>query len=204
MSVSRETLIEGVSRETLERLSIFQTLLLRWNGRINLISKADETQVRSRHIADSLQLIALFPHTPTPLTAIDLGSGGGFPGLVLAIATGIHFDLVEADQRKAAFLREAARETWATASIHACRIEDSEIPPAPLITARALAPLAKLLPLAHQFMTESSIALFPKGETVDKELTEAADAWNMKIERYASRVDRGGVILRISEVKRVG
>ncbi len=181
---------------------MFEALLLRWNSRINLISKGDEAHVRARHIEDALQLIDLIPFTPD--TAIDLGSGGGFPGLILAIATPIHFHLIEADHRKAAFLREAARETGAKAIIHACRIDQAELPKVDLVTARALAPIVKLLPMAHRFMTASATALFPKGETVEQELTAAASAWNMRVERHPSRIDRSGVILRISEVKRVG
>jgi 16S rRNA (guanine527-N7)-methyltransferase len=200
VSVSRET-VGGVSRETEERLQAYADLLLHWNRRINLISRADEENVWDRHINDSLQLGPLIP--PYIDRAIDLGTGAGFPGLVLCIATNIPFDLVESDQRKAAFLREAARITSAPAHIHACRIGDLDIPPARLITARALAPLSKLLELATPLLAPGGVCLFPKSEKVDQELKDASATWTMQLERHISRTDRSGVILRISEVLRV-
>jgi 16S rRNA (guanine527-N7)-methyltransferase len=200
LSVSRETL-SGVSRETLARLEAFSDLLLRWNARINLISQSDVPLLWERHVEDSLQLASLIP-TGTQ-RAIDLGSGAGFPGLILCIATCIPFDLIESDQRKAAFLREAARLTQAPARIHACRIEAATIEPAPLVTARALAPLPKLLALAAPILAEDGTCIFPKSEKADQEIADASAAWTMQIERHISRTDRSGVILRISGVKRV-
>jgi len=197
MSVSRETL-DGVSRETLERLEAFAALLLRWNERINLIGRADVGNLWPRHINDSLQLASLVPEGVD--RGIDLGSGAGFPGLILCIATGLPFDLIESDQRKAAFLREAARITVAPARIHACRIEAASLTPARLITARALAPLTKLLGLAAPLLAPGGGCLFPKSENVDREISEASAAWTMHVERHISRTDRSGVILRISEV----
>jgi 16S rRNA (guanine527-N7)-methyltransferase len=197
----RELATVDVSRETLDRLEAYETLLLRWNSRINLIGKRDEAFVWQRHFVDSLQLL---PHMPAAARhAIDLGSGGGFPGLVLAIASGVHFHLVESDQRKAAFLREAARETGAPATIHATRIEAAQIDPAPLVTSRALAPLTDLLALAHRFIAPGGFALFPKGQSADQELTGAAALWNMRIERFPSQSDPAGIILRLSEVTSV-
>ncbi len=111
------------------RLSDFSSLLLRWNRTVNLISPGDEPLLWERHIADSLQLVPLID--PLPDRAIDLGSGAGFPGLVLALATGVPFDLIEADQRKAAFLREATRITGAPARVHAVRIESRQLPAGP-------------------------------------------------------------------------
>jgi 16S rRNA (guanine527-N7)-methyltransferase len=200
MNVSRETL-GGVSRETQERLDTFAALLLRWNARINLVSRADEASLKHRHIDDALQLIPLLPEGAE--CAIDLGSGAGFPGLVLSIATGISFDLVESDQRKAAFLQEAARITEAPAHVHVCRIEAANVAPAKLITARALAPLSKLLGLAAPFLAEGGLCLFPKSIKAEQEIAEAMAAWTMQVERHISRTDRSGVILCISEVKRV-
>ncbi len=198
MSVSRETLAADVSRETSDRLEIFAALLLRWNARINLVSRADAPHLWSRHIHDSLQLAALVPEGID--RAIDLGSGAGFPGLVLAIATGISFELIESDARKAAFLREAARLTEAPATVHVTGIEAASVAPAKLITARALAPLPDLLRLAVPLLAESGVCLFPKGESVEQEIADASIAWTMRIERHISRTDRSGVILRISEV----
>lgn len=190
--------IESVSRETRERLEIFANCLLRWNRTINLISKKDEATLWQRHIADSLQLIPLID--PLPTRAIDLGTGGGFPGLVLAIAAGITFDLVESDQRKCAFLREAARETAAPARIHAARAEAVSLTPAPLVTARALAPLPQLVGLAASFVAPGGYCLFLKGANADAELTEAAVQWHMRIERVPSQTAPNATILRISEI----
>jgi 16S rRNA (guanine527-N7)-methyltransferase len=201
VSVSRETDFGSVSRETRARLDAFAALLLRWNSRINLVSRGDEADISSRHIDDSLQLLNLIPSGTQ--RAIDLGSGAGFPGLVLAIATRIPFDLVESDQRKCAFLREAARATQAPAKVHARRIEAANLEPATLITARALAPLKTLLDLAAPLLAKGGVCIFPKGESADREIQEASAAWTMRIERIISRTDRSGVILRISEVTRV-
>ena len=190
----------SVSRETSERLEIYADLLLRWNARINLISRGDETRVMDRHVADALQLAPLIPAHTT--RAIDIGSGGGLPGLVLAIATGIPFDLVESDKRKAAFLREAARESAAPAIVHAARIEAAAVAPAPLITARALASIDRILELAAHLLTPSGVFLLPKGVNADQELTDARRKWNMRVEAFPSRTDPGGTLLRLSEVAR--
>jgi 16S rRNA (guanine527-N7)-methyltransferase len=190
----------SVSRETEERLSAYTDLLLTWNRRINLIGRADEPHLWVRHIEDSLQLIPLLPADLD--RGIDLGAGAGFPGLVVAIATGIPFDLVESDQRKAAFLREATRVTAAPATVHTVRIEGAAIAPAGLVTARALAPLPQLLALAHRFMAPGGVLLFPKGSGAEQELTEARAKWNMRVERFPSRTHPDGAILKLSEVER--
>ncbi|KXV79083.1 16S rRNA methyltransferase, partial [Acetobacter malorum] len=123
-----------VSRETQERLEAFVALLEKWNPRINLVSSRDIASVWERHVLDSLQL--------APLVAgqerfIDMGSGGGFPGVIVAIATGVPGTLIESDQRKAAFLREAARVTQAPIKVLAERIEQVDLAPVPVVTARA-------------------------------------------------------------------
>jgi 16S rRNA (guanine(527)-N(7))-methyltransferase RsmG len=151
-------------------------------------------------VQDSLAIADYMPDRPTH--AIDIGTGGGFPGLVLAIATGVHFHLVESDQRKCAFLREAARVTATGVTLHPCRIEDARIPPAPVITARALAPLPRLLGWATPHLAEGGVCLFPKGRTVDDELASAAPIWRMRIERFPSTVDPTSTILRLSEICR--
>ena len=192
----------AVSRETQARLDTFCDLLLTWTRRINLISRHDEPLLRSRHVDDALALIPALP--PAPSHAIDLGSGAGFPGLILAIATGIPFHLVESDQRKAAFLREAARVTAAPATIHASRIEQAVLPAAPLITARALAPLARLLELALPHLLSGGVCVFPKGRGAEEELTAAARGWHMRVERLPSPLNPASTILRLSEIVRVG
>jgi 16S rRNA (guanine527-N7)-methyltransferase len=183
-----------------EKLNRFADLLARWNTRLNLVAPRDVPVLWQRHVADSLQLLPLLPaHLDK---AIDLGSGGGFPGLVVAIASGIPFDLIESDQRKASFLRTAILETAAPAKVLVGRIETIELPPARLVTARALAPLPRLLPLAARILAPGGVCLFLKGARTDEEIADATPDWNMTIDRIRSTTSAGGVILRISELVR--
>jgi 16S rRNA (guanine527-N7)-methyltransferase len=195
--VERSSEPNEVPRET---LAPFLELLLRWNRTVNLIAPRDETLLWERHVLDSLQLVPFI--CPATCRAIDLGSGAGFPGLVLALATGVPFDLIESDQRKAAFLREAIRITNAPARVHACRIEEANVPPASLITARALAPLPRLLTLTAPLLTPDGTCLFLKGANTDVELTDAAARWHMHVERTPSRTAPNAFILRISHLNR--
>jgi 16S rRNA (guanine527-N7)-methyltransferase len=134
---------------------------------------------------------------------IDLGSGAGFPGLILAYSTGVRFDLIEADQRKAAFLREAARMLKAPVQVHAARIESAPLAPAPVVTARALARLPRLLELAAPKLSPGGVCLFLKGASSASELTDAGREWHMRVEQSPSRTAPGSVIYRISELCRV-
>jgi 16S rRNA (guanine527-N7)-methyltransferase len=181
--------------ETNSRLQAFAALLLRWNTTLNLIAPRDADVLWDRHIADSLQLVPLMP--PGVGRGIDLGTGGGFPGLVLAIATGVPFDLIEADRRKAAFLRTAVLETGAPATVHCCRIEDAAVPPAPLVTARALAPLPRLLPMVARLLTGDGVCLLLKGAKVQEELAAADDDWSMTVTQVPSQTSPDGIVLRI-------
>ncbi len=192
--------LAGLEDSAADALDRFAELLLRWNRTVNLVARGDESHLWDRHIADSLQLVPLMRLLPAPAKAIDLGSGGGFPGLILAIATGIPFDLIESDQRKCAFLREAARIAAAPATVHATRIEAARIPPAKLITARAVAPLPVLLALAAPLLTADGVCLFLKGANADAELTQAAPRWHMRTERFPSRTSAQASILRIREI----
>lgn len=203
--VPRETLaLVGVhvSRETLLRLKCYSDLLLRWNRTVNLVAQADERDIWTRHIADSAQLAPLL--TPRTTRAIDLGSGAGFPGLVLSLITGVHFELVEADHRKVAFLAEAVRATGARVSIHAVRAERARIDPAPVVTARAFAPLSKLIHTAGPFLQTGGVLLAPKGRNADEELTRALGEWHMQVRRIPSRTAREATILMLSEIHRAG
>ena len=149
--------------------------------------------------------LSLVPHIPAGVTrAIDLGSGAGFPGMVLAIATGIEFTLIESDTRKAAFLMEAARATGAPVKVLNTRIELAKTVPAPLVTARALAPLDKLLGLALPHLAENGVCLFPKGRTAEDELTAAKGLWHMTVERILSPLDRQASILKVNDLRHVG
>jgi 16S rRNA (guanine527-N7)-methyltransferase len=182
-----------VSRETSERLNALADLLRAWSATVNLIAKGDLPLLWERHIADSLQVLPLLPAQGHFL---DLGSGAGFPGLVLAIASGKPFSLVEADRRKAAFLREAARVTGATVTIHATRLETLQTLPARLIT------LPQLLQWSARLLAPDGVCLFLKGASADTELTQAMPAWNMRVQRWASRTNPRAVILQLSELSR--
>jgi 16S rRNA (guanine527-N7)-methyltransferase len=133
---------------------------------------------------------------------VDLGSGAGFPGLILALVSGVPFDLIEANKRKAAFLREAAWITGAPVQVHAVRIESANIAPARLVTARALAPLSRLLGLAALRLRPGGVCLLLKGAGVEAELTHATPEWHMRVERIPSRTNAAGCILRISQLAR--
>jgi 16S rRNA (guanine(527)-N(7))-methyltransferase RsmG len=192
-----------VPRETEARLSDFVALLLRWNARINLTAERDEATIWQRHVLDSLQLTPLVPPIDGPL--VDIGSGAGFPGLMLALTTDRETHLVESDRRKSAFLIEAARVlALPRVRIHPTRIEAATLPSAAILTARALAPLTALLPHAHRILAPGGIALFPKGRTAEQELTDAAGAWIMRTERFPSRTDPTATILRLSEISPAG
>jgi 16S rRNA (guanine527-N7)-methyltransferase len=184
------------------KLRQFASLVEKWSLKINLVSKADLPHIWERHVQDSLRLL---PHIPanTP-RAIDFGSGAGFPGLVLCIATGIPFQLIESDRRKAAFLKEAARLTGAPAKIHNTRIETAPVEPAPLITARALAPLEKLLGLAAPHLAPNGFCLFPKGRGWQVELTAASALWHMDVERISSPERDESCILKVSHIRHAG
>ena len=189
-----------VSRETLGRLETYADLLTRWSERINLVGRDTLADLWRRHILDSAQLYPFVPGSARNL--IDLGSGAGLPGLVLAILGVPGAELIEADSRKSAFLREAARVTGAAVTIRPCRIQAVPPRPADVVTARACAPLDKLLELAERFIAPHTLCLFPKGERFEQELTEARNGWTMHVSVEQSLSDRRGVILRLQQVAR--
>jgi 16S rRNA (guanine527-N7)-methyltransferase len=182
---TRALALTPVSRETGERLDRFVQLLLRWQGTTNLIAPSTISKLWTRHVADSLQLLDFAPNARI---WIDLGSGGGFPGLVIACALagkpGALVHLIESNGKKAAFLREAQRVTGAPVSVHAERIEDFAANfqgRAEVITARAVAPLKTLVTQCFPLLGKTeAIALFPKGQSAELELREAADSWAAK------------------------
>jgi 16S rRNA (guanine527-N7)-methyltransferase len=188
--------------ETTERLAAFRDLLLRWNARINLISGETATEIDQRHIADCAQLGPLLPGEGP---VADIGSGAGLPGMVLAIFQPDRaFHLVESDKRKAAFLVEASAQLkLPMVRVHACRAENAKLPALSAITARACAPLASLLPYAVKFLAPGGVALFPKGKTAEKELTEAALDWHFTLEHFPSATSPEATILRLSNIHRV-
>jgi 16S rRNA (guanine527-N7)-methyltransferase len=203
---ARALALTPVSRETLARLDAFAALLLAWNTHTNLIAASTVPQLWTRHIADSLQLLDLAPNARV---WIDLGSGAGFPGLVIASAladtAGAKVHLVESSSKKAAFLREACRVTDAAAEVHALRIDkfvDSYRGQADVITARALAPLRSLLDQSAGLLRRGAVGLFPKGRDVEAELTEATKSWKMAAELVASRTSPDSRIVVVRSLAR--
>ncbi len=189
-----------VSRETLARLEAYAALLRQWSARLNLVGRETLPDLWRRHILDSAQLYPLLPGAARSL--VDLGSGAGLPGLILAILGARGVELVEADSKKCAFLFEAARVTGASLTIHRQRIESVPAHPVDIVTARALLPLDRLLPLAARFLGEGTRCLFLKGERAAEELTLAREAWTMTVVRHKSRSDPRGVVLELQGVHR--
>jgi 16S rRNA (guanine527-N7)-methyltransferase len=185
--------IDGVSRETIDRLTIFVELLETWQRKVNLVSPATLPDVWRRHVLDSAQLRDLIPNDAQ--TLVDLGSGAGFPGLVLAVLGPWKTHLVEADQRKAVFLREAARLTDSRVEVHARRIETPMSIVGDIVTARALAPLPKLLEYSGPLLSRRGRALFPKGRTVRSELTDVPEQWKRRVRLVGSATDHEGAIV---------
>jgi 16S rRNA (guanine527-N7)-methyltransferase len=194
----------GVSCETVTRLRAYARLLEKWNPRINLVGRRTLGDLWRRHLLDSAQLLDLLPPAPAdrPRRLVDLGSGAGFPGLVLAVLGAGEVHLVEADARKAAFLRQAALTTDAPVRFHVKRAEALPQLAADVVTARAFAPLSDLLGTAAPLLRPDGIGLFPKGRGVDGELTVARKAWNMTVDRVPSRTDPEATILRVEALVR--
>ncbi len=190
-----------VSRETMARLEAYVGLLIAWNARINLVGRNTIGEVWLRHIHDSSQLFSTLP--PRSRRLIDLGSGAGLPGLILAIIGVPDVHLVETDRKKAIFLAEAMRVTATRATLHVQRVETMKAEPFDVVTARALAPLPELLSLAEPFIGPDTVCLFHKGQGAEAELTEAAKGWNMAAERLPSVTDNSGTILKLERVSRV-
>lgn len=194
----------NVSRETLARFEAYEDLLQQWQKRINLVSRTTLPDVWGRHFLDSLQLRKW---VKPDVASLDMGSGAGFPGLVLSIACDAPFVLVESDSRKCAFLREARRVTDAPAEIHEGRAEalaeGGGSPSFGLIVARALAPVSRLLELARPLLGRDGTCVFLKGEQVAEELEMARESWAMDLEEHPSAADPRGVILEIRNPNRV-
>jgi 16S rRNA (guanine527-N7)-methyltransferase len=197
-----------VSRETSDRLSRFVALLCERQQRMNLVAASTVPRVWTRHVADSLQLLSLAPEARR---WADLGSGAGFPGMVIACAMadipGSHVDLIESIGKKAAFLGEAVTATGAPATVHHARVE--VVTPhlarnVDIVTARALAPLSTLLTMINPFIEKGAKALLHKGQDVDAELTEAAKYWTIDYDAVPSQTDPRGRILVVRRLKRRG
>jgi 16S rRNA (guanine527-N7)-methyltransferase len=196
----------SVSRETSKRLIRYEELLRQWQKAVNLVAPGTLDDVWSRHFADSAQLARLVP--PSAQSLMDMGAGGGFPGLVLAIVLAergpLRVTLIESDNRKAAFLREVARQTGTPVDILSARIEKpetrSKVQAVDVITARALAPLSRLLSLSAPYFASGSVGLFLKGRDIQGEIEAAEAEWRFDLELVASVTDAEG---RIAVVRNV-
>jgi len=197
-----EEVFADVPRETMERLEIYADLLRKWNPRINVVASSTLRELWTRHIADSLQISGL----ASANSWVDLGSGGGFPGLVVAIAQadlpGFRMTMIESDQRKCAFLRTVIRETGAPATVLAERIEQALPQGAEVVSARALAPLDQLLAHVERHRRADGCALFLKGESWQKEVEAAQQNWRFTYEAEPSKTNPVSVILKIGECAR--
>ncbi|WP_370213022.1 16S rRNA (guanine(527)-N(7))-methyltransferase RsmG [Roseovarius sp.] len=197
--------LANVSRETVERLEIYAALLKKWNPKINLVARASLTDAGRRHFEDSAQIML---HAPARISHwVDIGSGGGFPGLVAAILAqenhkDAKFTLIESDKRKCAFLRSVSRETSVPVTVLSERIEQASPQEADVLSARALAPLSDLLGFALQHMTPDGVALFMKGARWQDELRQAENLWNFKATACKSETDDSAHILKVTGVSR--
>lgn len=202
-NVPRGTIAQYVDAPDLliEKLETYEALLRQWNRKINLVSPSTIENLWTRHFVDSLQINKIVPRGT--MSALDIGSGGGFPALVLAAANpSITWTLVESDQRKSVFLRRAAREMSLDVKVEAQRIESLKEVKFDLITARALAELDQLLNWSHRFAHSTTNFIFPKGKSWQSELTRAQENWQMDIENFPSQTDHEAQILRLSRVER--
>lgn len=200
-----QRLFPDVSRETWARLDVLVAQLLKWQRTINLVAPKTLNEVWVRHIADGLQILDAAPADAKIF--VDLGSGGGFPGLVLAAALArrpeAEVHLIESDQRKSAFLREAARAMQVKATVHNARIEDALAAwthGGDVVTARAVAPMKKLIELALPLLKAGTVGIFPKGQDVESELTEATKCWSFSCELVPSRTESAARLAVVSGV----
>ena len=196
---ARALALVSVSRETEARLDVFVDVLMRWQSKLNLVAPSTLPKLWTRHVADSLQLLALAPEARV---WADFGSGGGFPGLPIACALagvgGAKIHLIESNGKKAAFLRAAVKATAVPAIVHHMRVEkfgESCAETVQVVTARAVAPLKTLCVQAFPFIAAGAIGLFPKGQDVASELTDAAKYWNIEATTVASKTSHEGCIV---------
>ena len=201
--------IHPVSRETIDRLKTYRALLGEWQAKTNLVAPGTLEHFWRRHVGDSLQALAIFPKVQSWM---DLGSGAGFPGMVIAIANAEYHErshvLVESNQKKCAFLRTVARETGASVTVENARIESvaqrfAATPPE-VVTARALAPLAKLIELAEPLLAAGALGLFHKGRDFGRELEDCRGLWRFDLVKHESRIEAGSALLEIGNPVRVG
>ena len=195
----------GVSRESLTRLEALVAVTSAWQERMNLVAPSTLPEIWNRHILDSVQILRLLPRNTKHIA--DLGSGGGYPGLVLAAIHPAVIHMFEANAKKVAFLQEALRQMGVAAHVHRERLAQNIVPnimpDVQAVTARAFAPLTELLGYAAPFMARGAMGLFHKGQDVDTELTVAAKDWHITALKHSSLTDSRSVILEVKEVARV-
>lgn len=196
--------IESVSRETHQKLEIYVEMLEKWNKSINLVSKSTLKEVWRRHIEDSLQIA---DEGDNVASWVDLGSGGGLPGLIIAAAknetsTSTHITMIESDQRKCAFIAAAANAMDLSVSIECRRIEESTTQSYDVISARALAPLSNLLELAQPYRHEKTICIFPKGANAEAEMKAASEDWSVRYQAIKSSTNPTATIFKIQDFSR--
>lgn len=207
MTSETHRLLDGfdVSRETYDRLKEFEALLRKWNPRINLVARSTLDDLWNRHVIDSVQLFQIGQGGETWL---DMGTGGGFPGMVVAILAHSlrpeqQVTLMESDQRKCAFLRTVLRETGVDAQVSSDRIETAKPQNANTVSARALADLPSLLSYCHRHLAPGGVALLMKGATWQKEVLEAQGQWRFDVEPLKSKTEERAVILKLRNIERV-
>ena len=193
--------LKSVSRETIEKLEIYISLLQQWNKKINLVSQQGMDQVWKRHVYDSFQLIRYLDSSVKSIA--DLGSGGGFPGLILALSTDIPVILIESDMRKTIFLREVLRQTKTQATVLCQRVENVNAISADVVTARALTSLTQLLEFSKNILNKNGYCLFLKGRSVNLEIEEAQKDWKINYKTFSSQTNADGVIVKINQFERV-
>ena len=195
------SLTYNVSRETLDKLVAYEQQLCKWQKAVNLVSNSTLPHVWVRHFVDSAQLL---PHVPKHTkTIVDMGSGGGFPAMVLAMTGRFVVHFVESDRKKIEFLRNVSRETNTPVHLHCCRLEQMEPISADLVTSRALASLDKLLSFAEPFSNEKTQCLFLKGATHAEEIACTKQKWDVKFSIHNSITDPNGVIVQVESFKNV-
>jgi 16S rRNA (guanine527-N7)-methyltransferase len=196
----------NVSRETLEKLETYEAVVRKWNPKINLVSRNSLEHLRTRHILDSVQVFRCLDNPSGHW--VDIGSGGGFPGIVIAIlasseAPDLSVTLIESDQRKSAFLRSAARECGVPVTVISRRIEQADPQEADILSARALADLSLLLEFSERHLKPGGTGVFPKGASWKKEVDNSRQHWRFDAEAITSLTEPDAVVLKVKGIARV-
>ncbi len=195
----------GVPRETLENLRIYAGLLKKWQNKINLVSSATLPDLWSRHFYDSFQLKPYFdPSKAEKLQILDIGSGAGFPGLLLSMLGIGEFHMVESNNKKCAFMGQVIRDTKCKAVVHNMRAENLKSFHVDYIISRACAPLDRLLGLGRNFIHDDVVCLFLKGQTAEQEIIRAKEKWAFEVEKFTSMTEESAMLLKVSHIKALG